>query len=183
MKVLGGVLIGSFASGVALPVIGFVLGGLGRAAPCHSAPDFMSGAIFGVFAITYVLFVPACIAGAVVGGIVGAVLEARHRLGTAGEVTDLRELAALQLKRCIFGDITHFHRARGHLWSRQIHRAPLERLVCVGQDRYVSRILLIHWRRSDDAIPSKAVGHLLGPLIGVFFYMAIAFAIVHQATC
>ena len=49
---------------------GFVYGGLTRMAPCHSAPDFLSGAIFGGFAFTCFFGLPLAAVGTVVGTIV-----------------------------------------------------------------------------------------------------------------
>lgn len=49
---------------------GFVYGGLTRMAPCHSAPDFLSGAMFGAFAFTYLFGLPLAGIGTVVGTIV-----------------------------------------------------------------------------------------------------------------
>jgi hypothetical protein len=184
MKVLGGALIGTLASGVALPVVGFVLGGLGRAAPCHSAPDFMSGAIFGMLAFTYFLFVPACIGGAVVGGIIGAVLEARHRLRTTGEVTASRASWPRFSLKDVFmatslisiGLAGIFGVGRYIVSPSNASYAVVRIATFLGSSSFIGAGLMAPFHR-------KRLGALLGPLVGVFFYLAIVFVIVHQATC
>jgi hypothetical protein len=182
MKVLAGALIGTLAGGVSLPVVGFVLGGLGRAAPCHSAPDFMSGAIFGMFAFAYILFVPASIGGAVVGGIIGAVLEARH-LGTRGEATEVgvswprfslkdvslaTSLISIGLAG-IFG-VDRYIVSSTNAWDAVVRIA-----VFLGSSSLVGAGLMAPFHR-------KWLGALLGPFIGAFFYLAVMFIVAHQLT-
>jgi hypothetical protein len=77
MRIIAGSIIGLVVCPVAVVLLGFVLGGVGRAAPCHSAPDFFSGALFGAFASAYYFGLPALGVGAVVGAIVPAVLSRR----------------------------------------------------------------------------------------------------------
>jgi len=50
---------------------GFIWGGITRAAPWHSAPDFFSGGIFGAFAIYYVFGLPVVSGAAVIGAVFG----------------------------------------------------------------------------------------------------------------
>ncbi|WP_435015826.1 hypothetical protein TA3x_003379 [Tundrisphaera sp. TA3] len=75
MNAASGALVGLFAGPMFLAIIGFVLGGIGRAAPCHSAPDFMSGALFGAFGFVFILGLPAMAVGAIAGGIWGQTLD------------------------------------------------------------------------------------------------------------
>ncbi len=66
---------GLFVGPIGIVIFGFVAGGIGRASPaCHAAPDFFSGAIFGMFAFTGMLAVPAAVIGAVTGGLLSALL-------------------------------------------------------------------------------------------------------------
>jgi hypothetical protein len=181
MKVLVGALVGTLAAGVALPVVGFVLGGLGRAAPCHSAPDFMSGAIFGMFAFTYILFVPACVGGAIIGGIIGAVLEAR-RIGTRGEAT---EAGGVSWPRFSLKDM---------FMATSLVSVGLAGIF--GVDRYVvpdtnamyALVRIATFLGSCSLIGAglmapfhrKRLGALMGPLAGAFFYVAMVLMIAHQ---
>ncbi|MCE9555785.1 MAG: hypothetical protein K8T91_20755 [Planctomycetes bacterium] len=79
MKILIGAFIGLTTASLALVVVGFVLGGIFRAAPCHKAPDFMSGAIFGMFALTVMGIVPVGAGGAIIGAIVGVIFQLCYR--------------------------------------------------------------------------------------------------------
>ncbi len=94
-RILPGALIGLAVGPVVLAVSAFIIGGLGRAAPCHSAPDFLSGAIFAVFAFGFLYGLPALGIGAVIGAIVAAVLHERASLGVITLVTAAVMFAAL----------------------------------------------------------------------------------------
>jgi hypothetical protein len=73
------ILLGAFSGLVIFPAVaaiaGFVLGGIARAAPCHEAPDFMSGGFFGVMLVADMFGIPICIAGAAVGGVLAAIAQ------------------------------------------------------------------------------------------------------------
>ena len=71
MGVLKVLMIG-LVSGPALVVIGGALiGGHQRAAPCHEAPNFASGAMFGAYVYTYLFGIPAAVVGSIGGVVVG----------------------------------------------------------------------------------------------------------------
>jgi hypothetical protein len=60
-------------------IAGFIHGGIIRAAPCHEAPDFLSGGVFGVFIYCALLGIPAGVVGIVAGGILGVWTKPRER--------------------------------------------------------------------------------------------------------
>ncbi len=179
MKIVGGALIGMLTSGVALPVAGFVLGGLGRAAPCHSAPDFISGAIFGMFAFTYVLLVPVCTAGAAIG----AILTARH-----GTVGDEPRPPGLRWPRFTLHDIllgtllisvglSGIFGVGAYLVPISSPAYPAVRIALLqGSSSFIGAGLMAPFQR-------KRLGALFGPLIGTFFYEVIMVVIVHGLEC
>ena len=55
-----------------------ILGGIFRAAPCHSAPDFATGAVFGAIVGYFFLGIPAILVGLIAGGVWGV---SRQRWG------------------------------------------------------------------------------------------------------
>jgi hypothetical protein len=75
MRVISGLLTGLVVGPIAVVVTGFVVGGLGRMAPCHRAPDFIGGAIFGAAMFAAFLALPALAVGPLVGALVAVVLN------------------------------------------------------------------------------------------------------------
>jgi hypothetical protein len=71
MGVLRWTLFGMVVGPVAVAVAGFLWGGVSRVAPCQTAPDFMSGGVFGALVFTYQFGLLAGVAGAVVGMLIG----------------------------------------------------------------------------------------------------------------
>jgi hypothetical protein len=93
---ISGLVIGPVALGLAA----FVLGGLGRAAPCHRAADFLSGAIFACGAVIAILGLPAIGGGCVVGAILGAVLSGRQP--SFPKVFAILAIAAIPILACLW---------------------------------------------------------------------------------
>jgi hypothetical protein len=78
MKVIGWSMFFGVATGYCVTAVaGFIWGGIHRVAPCHSAPDFSSGGVFGSLIFVNEYGLPVCIAGAALGAVVGAVLSAK----------------------------------------------------------------------------------------------------------
>lgn len=75
MKVIIGALGGIVSGLLIVAIIGFVWGGINKAAPCRSAPDFLTGAFFGSFAFTFIAGPLAAATGLVAGASIGAFFE------------------------------------------------------------------------------------------------------------
>jgi hypothetical protein len=94
---------GLYVGPAAVVVAGFVIGGIVRAAPCHSAPDFLSGAIFGAFGGAYILGLPAAGVGAASGGVVAALLNRwQPHILVIDFVTAVVTLLLMLLYACFF---------------------------------------------------------------------------------
>lgn len=74
MNLIANALLGLTTGMFALATAAFVWGGINRAAPCHSAPDFMSGGIFALFALGYEFGLPAAVVCSLLGVGIGAVV-------------------------------------------------------------------------------------------------------------
>jgi hypothetical protein len=134
-----------------------------------------------MFAFTYLLFVPACIGGAVVGGIIGAVLEARHR-GTRGQAAPGASWPRFSLRGVFLatslisvGLAGIFVVDRNIVPSTNAWDAVVRIAVFLGSSSLIGAGLMAPFHR-------KSLGALLGPLLGGFFYLAMMFVIAHQLT-
>ena len=74
-RIITGSLMGLIVGPLALLLAGFVVGGYTRMAPCHSAPDFISGALFGTLAVAWQFGIPAIVAGFILGAITATLLN------------------------------------------------------------------------------------------------------------
>src|SRR5262249_16405497 len=66
-KLVAALFVGALLGPVMLALLGAVWGGVERAAPCHQAPDFATGAFFGALVVTVEFWLPASIRGAIMG--------------------------------------------------------------------------------------------------------------------
>jgi hypothetical protein len=73
-----GAFIGIAVGLIGLGLSGFIWGGLNRVAPCHSAPDFMSGGVFGVIVVFFLYALPVGAASGLLGAILGAIAPRQH---------------------------------------------------------------------------------------------------------
>jgi hypothetical protein len=62
---------------------------VGRAAPCHSAPDFSTGAFFGALIFLYVLGLPTLFVGAILGAMIGGFVRGDPQ-GALADAQDYR---------------------------------------------------------------------------------------------
>jgi hypothetical protein len=93
LRVLLGALFGLIVGPIAVVLAGFLIGGCLRMTPCHGPPDFFTAGVFGAFAFTWFLGLPAYGVGAVVGATMFAVLSRlRASLGMTFLITMAVEL-------------------------------------------------------------------------------------------
>ena len=78
MKILLGGLLGLATVLALVAVPGFVWGGPNRVAPCHSAPDFLTGGMFGLLFSLDEYGIPAGLIGAL-SGVVTVLRQSRTR--------------------------------------------------------------------------------------------------------
>jgi hypothetical protein len=74
-RMLSGSLAGLLAGPIAVAAAGSIVGGYTGMAPCHRAPDFITGAAFGTLFFCSFLGLPAIGVGFLVGGIVAGLLN------------------------------------------------------------------------------------------------------------
>lgn len=178
MKIFVGALIGAICCVIAIPPLGFVLGGIARAAPCHSAPDFVSGGLFGMMAFTYFLFLPACGVGAVAGGIVAA-RRARKANATGEAAPTGVRLPRFGLRDLLLGTLLISIGLAGFV--------GLRRYVGVEPSSSAILVILILEVASTALIGAgffapfhrKKLGALVGPTVGIFFFVVRLFILTN----
>jgi hypothetical protein len=74
-RMVRGALIGTGLGVGTLTALGFILGGISRASPCGSAPDFYSGGFWGLVFFIDFLGLPVVVGSLVIGALFGAILK------------------------------------------------------------------------------------------------------------